>query len=188
MLPHHERVRRETARSLQGAALRLVGQRGFSSVTVDDIAAEAGVSRRTFFNYYPTKAAALFDPDPDDADRLAALLAEVQQTTPPWQALRRACTAFVGGHEEVIAVRRRLIAQDPELDRYHRTAHHHVESALEAWAARARPDDPYLALLMANTAGTILATSFLAWEADQDPDALVQLVDRGFSLVATTFE
>jgi hypothetical protein len=42
--------------------------------------------------------------------------------------------------------------------------------------------------LVANTAGTILATSFLAWEADQDPDALVQLVDRGFSLVATTFE
>lgn len=181
-------LRRATGRSLQRAALTLVGERGFSSVTVDDIAAEAGVSRRTFFNYYPTKAAALFDPDPDDADRLADLLAEAEGTNEPWPALRRACTAFVVGHEDVIAVRRRLIAQDPELDRYHRTAHHHVEIALEAWSARARPDDPYLALLMAHTAATILATSFLAWEADEDPDVLVRLVDRGFALVAASFE
>src|ERR1700683_5748368 len=69
-----ERRRRRTQRALQNAAIALVGRRGLAEVTVDEIAAAAGVSRRTFFNHFPTKAAALFDPDPSDAERLAPLL------------------------------------------------------------------------------------------------------------------
>src|ERR1700679_1890276 len=69
------RRRRRTQRALQNAAIALVGRRGLAEVTVEEIAAAAGVSRRTFFNHFPTKAAALFDPDPSDAERLAQLLA-----------------------------------------------------------------------------------------------------------------
>ena len=184
-LPPRERQRRESTQALQAAALALVERRGFTAVTVDDIAAEAGVSRRTFFNHFPTKAAALFDPDPDDADRLAHLLAEADGTSQPWSALRRVCTAFVDGHENVIAVRRRLIEQYPELDQYHRAAHRHVEVALLEWAVRQHESDPYLAALTAQTAATVITTAFAAWKPDQDPAALIDLVDRGFALVST---
>lgn len=53
-----ERKKIETRKAIHKAALRSVTQHGFGAATVDDICAEAGISARTFFNYYPTKIAA----------------------------------------------------------------------------------------------------------------------------------
>ncbi|HVW10903.1 MAG TPA: TetR family transcriptional regulator [Bryobacteraceae bacterium] len=54
-----ERKRRDTRAALSLAALRLCFQRGWVNVTVDDIAAAANVSPRTFRNYFATKAEAV---------------------------------------------------------------------------------------------------------------------------------
>lgn len=54
-----ERRRRETARDIQRAALRLCLAHGSAAVTAEAIAAEAGISTRTFFNYYLNKQAAI---------------------------------------------------------------------------------------------------------------------------------
>jgi AcrR family transcriptional regulator len=186
-LTAREQQRLESWRALQAAALALVDRRGFAAVTVDDIAAAAGVARRTFFNHFPTKAAALFDPDPDDARRLAQLLAEADGTSELWATLRRVCVSFVAGHENVIAVRRRLIAESPELDQYHRAAHRHVELALDRWARRQRPGDPFTATLIAHTASAVFTSSFATWQPDDEPQLLVDLVDRGFVLLAHGF-
>ncbi len=40
---------------LQQVALELFAARGFAATTVEDIAAASGISRRTFFRYYPSK-------------------------------------------------------------------------------------------------------------------------------------
>jgi AcrR family transcriptional regulator len=50
-----ERKRAALERDLASAALSLVAERGFAMVTVDDIVARTGVSRRTFSNYFACK-------------------------------------------------------------------------------------------------------------------------------------
>jgi AcrR family transcriptional regulator len=179
-----ERRRRRTQRALQEAAIALTGRRGLAAVTVEDIVAAAGVSRRTFFNHFPTKAAALFDPDPSDADRLAQLLAAASGSADPWRALQTALVSFVVGHENVIVVRRRLIAASPELAQYHRTAHAHVEVAIDRWAREQPGLDDFLATLYAHTAGAILLAAFVSWQPDDPPELLPELVRRGFEQLA----
>lgn len=171
---------------MQSAALALVSERGFDAVTVDDVAAAAGVSRRTFFNHFPTKAAALFDPHPDDAEQLVQLLEGVDVSAGVWPALREVCLAFVRGQDDVLAVRRRLV-EDAELDAYHRTAHLHVGQAFDRWLADQLPGDPFRARLVGEAAGAVLMTAFLAWQPEDDPARFAELVARGFDLVGAGF-
>ncbi|MDO5705310.1 MAG: helix-turn-helix domain-containing protein [Paracoccus sp. (in: a-proteobacteria)] len=55
----------KTARKIQAAAMRLASRDGMAGLTAEAIAREAGISTRTFFNYYPFKEAALMGPPPD---------------------------------------------------------------------------------------------------------------------------
>jgi len=54
-----EKKQRRTRRALQVAALDLLQEGGLEAVTVKAVAERAGVSDRTFFNYFPDKATVL---------------------------------------------------------------------------------------------------------------------------------
>ncbi len=57
--PLRERLRQETRHEIRRIALALVEGRGYDGVTVDLISERAGVSVRTFFNYFPNKESAM---------------------------------------------------------------------------------------------------------------------------------
>ncbi len=59
-----ELKRLRTRRSIEDAATSLVDEKGFDAVTVDDICAAAGISRRTFFNYMDSKDEAVLGSPP----------------------------------------------------------------------------------------------------------------------------
>lgn len=59
-----------TRRALSAAAIELFTTKGYDETRVEDIAAEAGVTARTFFHHFASKDAAAF---PDHTERVAAL-------------------------------------------------------------------------------------------------------------------
>ena len=69
-----ERKKEETKRRIFDAATNLFASKGFEATTIDEIAAEADVSKGTFFNYFPRKEAIiryLFEEWTEIAERIA---------------------------------------------------------------------------------------------------------------------
>ena len=54
-----EQKRLETRLRIEDAATLLVDEHGFAAVTVEEICEKAGISRRTFFNYFDSKDSAV---------------------------------------------------------------------------------------------------------------------------------
>src|ERR1700712_2455731 len=79
-----------SARELELVALRLFAEKGFDDTTVDEIAAGAGVSRRTFFRYFDTKANVLWSEFDSEVDVIRGLLADTSADLPVMQAVRQA--------------------------------------------------------------------------------------------------
>lgn len=71
-----ERRHRQTSADIRDAAVRMARERGFDKVTVDEICAEAGISSRTFFNYFPNKESAIaYGPSDIPAELVADFVA-----------------------------------------------------------------------------------------------------------------
>lgn len=92
--PLRERRRSETRQEIHQAAVELVLQRGLAQVTVDEIAEAAGVSPRTFFNYFPTKRHALVTGPPPVPEPVLAQF--VDGSGPVFNGLRDLLLAYAG--------------------------------------------------------------------------------------------
>ncbi|WP_316527666.1 TetR family transcriptional regulator [Kitasatospora brasiliensis] len=85
-----ERKKAATREALSWAALRLAAERGLENVRVEDIAAAAGVSPRTYNNYFSSKAEAIVHRHRDRVQRSAEALRRRPAGEPLWEALTRA--------------------------------------------------------------------------------------------------
>jgi AcrR family transcriptional regulator len=95
-----ELKKRRTRAELSWAAIRLVVEHGYDDVRVEDIAAAAGVSTRTFNNYFSSKGEAIAARHLDRSLRVADDLRTRPADEPLWTALKAAyLAAFTPGPE-----------------------------------------------------------------------------------------
>ena len=186
-----ERKKAATRQALHAAALRLAVELGADRVTVEAIADEAGVSRRTFSNYFAGKEDALLH---GDHQRMRALLDVVRarpEDEPPWTALRNAAEEFYRGLGEVDpqwAAQVRLVRSQPALAAEQVKTFAALERELAAEVARrAAGTSPVRSRLMAAAFLASLRVSLTVWiddpagagPADLVAESLAEL-GRGF--------
>lgn len=184
-----ERKKERTRRLLADVALDLFEARGFDRTTVDDIAAAADVSPRTFFRYFAAKDEALFDRAADVQDQFRALLASRPTDEPLLVALREIGTALLAGElVEEDRVRRvlALVQTEPALRSRYEALMAMIEADLMAWAAErlgVPPSDMRPRLL----AAAVLAARRVAMDVwlESPGEDLSDQVSRAIDLLAS---
>jgi AcrR family transcriptional regulator len=192
-----ERKKLATRRKLRRVALDLFAERGYSSVTAEEIAEAADVSTRTFFNYFPSKEAVLLSADPDRLADVRESVMAAAPGTPPVEVLRQALSAWA---REVVAQLAEL-GGDPagwlsrmkaaRTDLHLRAAQASQMEAIERTIAGALaerlgtdPDrDPYPNLLAVLASG-LFRNSLASWASSGGAVPLERLVDLSFEALA----
>ena len=167
-----ERKKRQTRLDLARAAVRLFEERGYDAVTVEDIAAEANVSRRTFFRYFDTKDDVIVvDPE----GKIAAMriaLRDGPPDEPTLDALLRGALAMTAAYwdPEFSRLIVRLMEHEPRaLAAAMAYQVRFTESLASELAIDMRTDvalDPRPRIL-AHTAVTMMRSAVAGWHADE---------------------
>ena len=178
-----ERKKAATRESLGTAAMRLAVQRGLDNVLVEDIAAEAGVSTRTFNNYFASKYEAICARGMERSLRMG----EELRRRPPGEPLMEAITnavidGYAGGtqapgKEWIEGVR--LVIASPALQGEYLRTHYSAQRMLAAAIAERTGTDLEADMLPAVLAGAVAAAIQVAherWLHADPPVALIPLI------------
>jgi AcrR family transcriptional regulator len=84
------RTRRSAYAEITSVAMRLFLEQGFEHTTIDQIAATAGISRRSFFRYFGTKEDIVLGDLAKQGVIVQAALEAIPVSMGPWEALRAA--------------------------------------------------------------------------------------------------
>ncbi len=88
-LPVRERTRRAVRGELAQLAASLFVEKGYDETTIDDLAAAAGMSKRTFFRYFGSKEELVMGKYEYFGEQLAEDLAARPADEPIWVSLRQ---------------------------------------------------------------------------------------------------
>lgn len=174
------RKKAATRQSLHEAALRLAMAHGLDGVTVEDIADEAGVSRRTFSNYFANKEDAILHADRERTRRLLSLLTARPAGEGPWAALRGAVADQFRGRADPDpewVEQLRLLRRHPSLLARQASDQLAVERELAAILA-GRGADEELARVMAAAYLATFRTAGAMWLEGGGEQSLPALMDR----------
>lgn len=92
-----------TRQKISNVATRLFLEKGFEQVTIDEIAAEAGVGRMTVFNHFPRKEDMFFDREEEGLEMLRSALSLRETGVGPVEALRRFAHQLVEQRSPLVA-------------------------------------------------------------------------------------
>jgi mycofactocin system transcriptional regulator len=169
----------------------LFTEQGFHETTVDQIAAEAGVSRRTFFRYYEAKSQVLWAEFDNEVATIRAALADTPDGLPVMDAVRDAVVA--ANHyraEDVPELRMRmhLISTVPELAASATIHYDAWERAIAEFVGRrcGQPADSLYPLAAGRATLAACRAAYERWSAHADADLTVYL-DAALRALAAGF-
>lgn len=180
-----------SARELELVALSLFASQGFEETTVEQIAAAAGVSRRTFFRYFDSKAAVLFSEFDSEVVELRAAFGAVPESVALMTAIRRVVVGV--NHyraEDVPELRARmhLIGANPSLQAEAARHYDAWERAVGEFAAArlGQAADSLYPMAIARATLATARAAFDRWAARADADLTVYL-DAALAALAAGF-
>ncbi|MBA2946662.1 TetR family transcriptional regulator [Streptomyces sp. PSKA28] len=186
-------------RELAAAAMELFSTKGYEATTVDEIAARAGVARRTFFRHFRSKEEAIF---PDHDDTLVRAEAVLNAAPPHEHPLDTVCRGIkevmrmYAAQPEISVARYKLTREVPTLReaeiasvaRYERLFTRYLLGHFDEHAHDDDAnDDPLLAEVAASAVVTAHNHVLRRWlRAGGQGDVEAQL-DHAFAIVRKTF-
>lgn len=184
-------IARAAVRSeLAQVAFDLIRRRGFEKVTVNDLAAAAGVSRSTFLRYFGTKEDAVLGAVDAQGELLADALRARPADEDDWTALRRALDMLTEPYRqdpaEALATTR-LIMGTPALCARQLEKQSGWRPVLaRALAERTDPPRPMTVALSVKAAAALdcLNIALDHWTASDGRLDLVALLDEAFAALA----
>jgi TetR/AcrR family transcriptional regulator, regulator of mycofactocin system len=181
-----------SARELELISLRLFTEQGFEDTTVERIAAAAGVSKRTFFRYFDSKADVLWHAFDGEVRSLRAAFAAVPAEVPLMVAIRQVVVGVNSYRAEDVAelrTRMNLIGSVPALQAS--AAHHYDawERAVSEFAAArlSRPADSLYPLSIGRATLAVCRSAYDRWVDRADADLTVYL-DEALRALAAGFD
>jgi mycofactocin system transcriptional regulator len=188
----HPGRRRATSRAeLEQAAFALFAAQGFDATTVDEIAAAAGIGRRTFFRYFPSKNDIPWGAFEDELERMRVRLKACPPEVPLMDAIRVALIDFNRVAPAQVPLHRRrmeLILRVPTLLAHSTlrfTAWREVVAEFVAERTGRRPDD----LAPQTIAHAVLGVAIAAYEhwLDDPGSDLGALLDDAMCQLSAAF-
>ena len=188
----HPGRRRATSRAeLEQAAFALFAVRGFEATTVEEIAAAAGIGRRTFFRYFPSKNDIPWGNFEDELERMRVRLKACPPEVPLMDAIRAALIDFNRVAPAQVPLHRRrmeLILRVPTLLAHSTlrfTAWREVVAEFAAERTGRRPDD----LAPQAIAHAVLGVAIAAYEhwLDDPGSDLGTLLDNSMRELSAAF-
>lgn len=173
-------------------ALRRFSEDGFDATTVDQIAMEAGVSRRTFFRYFDSKAGVLWSAFDTEVTTIRELLAELPDDLAVMEAVRRAVIAANRyGADDVPELRARmsLIGSVPELIASAAVHYDAWERAIGDYVAQrsGQPPDSLYPLAVGRATLAACRAAYDQWSARADAE-LTGYLDAALRALAAGFD
>lgn len=175
-----ERKRQQIRERLTRTAMALFLERGFEATTLDDIAAAADISRRSFFHYFASKEDVVFALQEESITALVAAVAARPANESMLTAAENAIAAMAGKLEPGEAITMACLKRDnPALRARDQIKYEKLERALaEALSKRAGdPTDSIQARLVAMVTVGAMRIGGELWAAEgarEKPDLLVK--------------
>jgi AcrR family transcriptional regulator len=157
---------------LQEAALHLYAEQGYDETTVAEIAARAGLTKRTFFRHFADKREVLFFGSQHFQETFVAGVSGAPAGASPMEAVVAGLVAIGSMLDqergrEFVTLRQRTISANPELQERELIKLAAVASATTD-ALVARGSDPLQAHLTAEAGIAIMKVAFPRW-VDSEP-------------------